>query len=133
MDYKLPDNFMEIEDTKAVPAGLYTLRITDVDYVESQSSHIMQYVVKCDIPDNSSALPITTYLQDPGDPNSDVEKALRRIKGFLLAFGVQAEPGASLADIMQSLPGVTAQLPLRYEEDQTGKYGPKNSIQIPKF
>ncbi len=129
MDFKLPSDFMDVEEAKPVPAGLYTVRITDVEEGKGKDSGLAMLIVTMDIPDQPKAAGIVTYIQIPGQEGlKNPEWTALNMKRFLTTFGIDFESGSFSTD---SIPGQQAEVKLKLEHDDN--YGDKNAIQFAKL
>lgn len=130
MDFTLPEDFMDVQESKPVPDGLYDVRITEAEIAESKSSGLQQIIAQCDLPEHPDAAIIYTYLQLPGqDGLKNAEWTSLNMKRFLVAFNIPFEGSVSV----EAFPGSIANLKLSLEHDESGKYGDKNVLVLPKL
>ncbi len=129
MDFQLDADFMDVEEAKPVPAGMYTVRITDVEEGEGKKSGLAMLIVSMDIPDQPKAQGMTTYLQIPGQEGlKNPEWTALNLKRFLVTFGIDFESGTFSTDGML---GQQAEVKLGLEHSD--KFGDKNVVILNKL
>lgn len=80
-------NLSEVQESKPVPGGTYSLTIAEAEYVEEKH----QIVVHIGIDDHLDAPNIRHYISLPNDQDDARKSAFKALmlKRFLVAFGIE--------------------------------------------
>jgi hypothetical protein len=122
MSLFMPD-LSEVTENAPVPAGKYFTQIISAELGEtgpnSKNPGSPQIVVSIAIPEEPTAASFRHWISLPNI--SDDERSARYknllFKRFLVTYGISANPGQPLEEIIETFPGHEAEVFLSYKED----------------